>query len=156
MAEVVEIVNTDVETLDVVKKIYKTPEYIAKANKNYYEKKKNDPEYIKQKLELKEQRKLQKEQEKAMIGNIEKETVKNCPEYIRRAVRNYAERNKNNPEFIQKRKEAQKKYREENAERLREDAKKRYQLKKLDKQRAQAENPEMKEKTPAIETLVIE
>ena len=148
MSEVAETINNDVKPVEVVKKIYKTPDYVSRANKKYKEKKKNDPEFIKQKLE----------KEKLKQQQIENATK--CPDYIKRAVKNYNDRNKTNPEFIQKKKESQQKYREANKERLREEARIRYHNKKLEKQKEQSQQiveqqlVDVKD-LPAVETLAI-
>ena len=149
MSKVVETINNDVKPVEVViKKRYKTPEYILRANRKYNEKKKNDPEYIKQKLE------------KEKLEQQQLETMTKCPDYIKRAVKNYNERNKTNPEFIQKKKESQQKYREANRERLKEEARLRYHNKKLEKQKIQSQQivelqlVDVKD-FPAVETLAI-
>lgn len=145
MSEVVETINNDVKSVEVVKKIYKTPEYVSRANKKYYEKKKNDPEYIKQELEKKLQRKDQRKLEKEQLTEHQQiERVQTCPDYIKRAVKNYNDRNKTNPEFIQKKKESQQKYREANRERLKEEARIRYHNKKLEKQKEQSASVDVK------------
>lgn len=132
MSEVVEISNNNEKPVEVLKKIYKTPEYILRASRKYNEKKKNDPEYIKQKLE------------KERLKQLQIESMPHCPEYVKRAVKNYNDRNKTNPEFIQKKKESQQKYREANRERLREEARIRYQKKKQEKQNAISANVDVK------------
>jgi hypothetical protein len=147
-----ELVNDNTEP---IVKIYKTPEYVAKANKNYYDRKKNDPEYIKQKLEKQQQRKSEKKLQSSIEENNvqdKRETIKECPEYIKRAARNYYERNKSNPEFVKKLYESQKKYREANRDRLREADRIRYQNKKLEKQK-QLNPPAPVESVESVATI---
>ena len=51
MSEIAEIAGQEVNNTDNVK-VKKTPEYVLKANRDYYQRKKElDPEYVKKKIE---------------------------------------------------------------------------------------------------------
>jgi hypothetical protein len=113
MTEVANIDATCVNSIEDVKRLYKTPDYILRASRKYQEKKKNDPEYIKNKLEKQKQKNEEILQMQSTAG-------KKCPEYIKKAHNAYIERNKDNPEFMEKLRGYKKRYRDANIDRIRE------------------------------------
>jgi hypothetical protein len=67
---------------------------------------------------------------------VSKEKVIKCPEYILRASKNYYQRKKQDPEFIEKERLRHQKYREENREKINEQARIRKREKaKLEKEK---------------------
>ena len=67
---------------------------------------------------------------------VSKEKVIKCPEYILRASKNYYQRKKQDPEFIEKERLRHQKYREENREKINENARIRKREKaKLEKEK---------------------
>ena len=113
MTEVANIDATCVNSIEDVKRLYKTPDYILRASRKYQEKKKNDPEYIKNKLEKQKQKNEEILQMQSTAG-------KKCPEYIKKAHNAYIERNKDNPEFMEKLQGYKKRYRDAIIDRIRE------------------------------------
>ncbi len=94
----------------------------------------------------------------AIIDNEKK--INKCPDYILRARKNYYYRQKDKPEFIEKEKERNKKWREANKDKINELARIRRQKKKAEakaKQEEDAKKQSAKEDAdlPALETLAV-
>jgi superfamily II RNA helicase len=114
MTDVAEIDANVNNSVEEVKKSYKTPEYVLLAHRRYYAKKMQNPEFV-----IKEKERLQK-YKKPAEKKIEIEKCTKVPEYIKRANKAYIERNKDNSEFMEKMRGYQLKYRDANIDRIRE------------------------------------
>jgi hypothetical protein len=113
MTEVANIDATNVNSVEDVKRSYKTPEYVLLAHRKYYAKKMEDPEFA-----IKEKERLQKY--KKTVEKTELEKCTKVPDYIKKAHNAYIERNKDNPEFMEKLRGYKKRYRDANIDRIRE------------------------------------